>query len=94
MSKSIYRKLKDYIKKIECGSISIFGTLYDSSNIYSYKDEEGNYKTYNCCGTRSKGEMEFLLDYYVIGIYPAYEIVKDKIIVKLVVCLQKEKEYD
>ena len=90
MSESIYRKLKDYIQQNENGTTSIFGTLYDSRNIYYYQDNEENWLEYNCCGSYSKGEMEHLLNYYVVGIHPLYEIVKDKIIVKLGITL-KEK---
>lgn len=90
MSKIIYRKLKDYIQETDSGTTSIFGTLHDSRNIYYYEDENGEWKEYNCCGSYCKGEMEHLLDYYVVGIYPRYEIIKDKIVVKLGIVLKKE----
>ena len=87
---SIYRKLKDYIHKNGNSTTSIFGTLHDSRNVYSY-EVEGNWQEYNCHGSYFKGEMEHLLDYYVIGIHPFYEIVNDKIVVKLYIVLKKEK---
>ena len=95
---SIYRKLKSYIYKDpgdedHCASTtSIFGTLHDSRNVYFYKDEEDEeWKEYNCKGTWFHGEMEHLLNYYVVGIWPRYEIINDRIVLTLGISLKKEK---
>lgn len=94
---NIYRKLKHYMYEDpgddeHCGSTtSIFGTLRESRNIYNYQDPETNeYVDWSCKGFYYH-EKEFLLDYYVIGIFPIYEIVNNTIVAKLKICLSKEK---
>lgn len=84
----IYRKLKDYISEKGNCITSIFGTLMDSKNEFHY-EKDGEWKTFNCVGSYY-GNYDFLLDYYVAGIYPAFKIVDDRIVVYLSITLYKE----
>ena len=75
MKKSIYRKFKDYIEKNNNGSTSIFGTIGDNNLILRFFDENtqkfvnwSSYGSYNY-------EKDFLLEYYVVGIFPYWELV-------------------
>lgn len=86
----IYRKLKDYIDKTENGSTSIFGDLMSTDCCYSYKDEKGTWRDLFGTGYYDS-DMDFLLNYYVVGMFPKYKIEQDKIIPYLKVILYKEK---
>ena len=83
----IYRKLKDYIHTehdIVTTTSIIFGDLMSRDCEYYYDG-----KTYRPSGVYG-GEYDFLLEYYVAGIRPAYKIEKDKIIPYLRITLRKE----
>ena len=87
----IYRKLKDYIYKSKSeyvnSTTSIFGTL-DSDNIeFCYKDENGIWTSYTPDGKYLQHDHDFLLEKYVRGIVPTYEIISNKIVPKLRVTL-------
>lgn len=90
--KTIYRKLKDYIYKGDGYSTSIFGNLMSSDCIYNYENpnKKGEYVEWRYFGLYGR-EMDFLLDYYVIGIHPIYNIVKNEIKPMLHISLSKEK---
>ena len=92
MSKSIYRKLKDYIYKGDGYSTSIFGNLMSSDCIYNYENpnKKGDYIEWRYFGLYGR-EMDFLLDYYVIGIHPIYNIIQNEIKPMLHISLSKEK---
>lgn len=90
MSKSIYRKLKDYIAKTESGSTLIFGDLMSRDCCYCYEDKNGEWQDWFGVGFYGH-EMDYLLNYYVVGIHPKYKIEKDKIIPYLHIILYKEK---
>ena len=92
MSKSIYRKLKDYIYRGDGYSTSIFGNLMSSDCVYSFENpkKESDYIEWSCIGIYGH-EMDFLLDYYVIGLRAGYKIIKDTIKPVLYVFLDKEK---
>ena len=90
--KSIYRKLKDYIRKENHGTTSIFGTLYDNDCVYVYEDEETKeWKEWSCSGGYNH-QKDFLLNYYVVSIFPTYVIKENRIIPKLQINLRKGKE--
>jgi len=87
----IYRKLKDYIyeykSKYITSIMSIFGTL-DSNDIeFCYKDENGVWIDYTPNGRYLTHDHDFLLEKYVRGISPTYEIIGNQIIPKLRVTL-------
>lgn len=85
----IYRKLKNYIHtehNIITTTKVIFGNLMSMDCEYYYDG-----KIYRPSGVYS-GEYDFLLEYYVAGIRPAYKIEDDKIIPYLSVTLRKEVE--
>ena len=46
MSKSIYRKLKDYIQKTERGTTLIFGDLMSRDCCYCFENEKGEWQEY------------------------------------------------
>ena len=89
MPKSIFRKLRDYIKTENKYGIttttSIFGTLTDNDCVFSYDNTK--YQFNGCVDSK---EYEFLLDYYVVGIFSNYEIKDNKIKPYLLVCLRKD----
>lgn len=88
----IYRKLKDYIYEEHDGCTviySIFGSLYDFSVHYEFRNKEGNIYTYTPVRTMDDS-MNFLLEYYVMSINPQYEIINNKIIPYLRVHLEEE----
>lgn len=87
---SIYRKLKDYINKTESGSTLIFGDLMSRDCCYCFKDEKGEWHEWFGVGIYWH-EMDYLLNYYVVGIHPKYKIEKDRIIPYLHITLYKEK---
>ena len=91
MKKTIYRKLKDYIYEGESGCTIIFGDLMDSNCVFNYEDtkKEGHYIDYRCVGLYYR-DMDFLLNYYVIGIHARYRIERDTIKPYLYVVLSKE----
>ena len=73
--KTIYKKLKDYISKDTYATTSIFGTLTDRSCRFVYEDLKGNSKTYRpTTPTAYNGEMDFLLNQYVVAVFPQWEI--------------------
>lgn len=86
MKKKIYRKLKDYICEEGITTTTIFGSL-DSNDCKYYFDDKV-YSPKKCYG----GDYDFLLEYYVMGISPKYEIVDNRIVPYLLVTLQKEVE--
>jgi len=90
----IYRKLKDYIYEehdICTTRMSVFGTLDDPSVHYEFTDKKG--KTYTYIPSRATDDsINFLLEYYVMGIFPQYEIKHDKIILYLRVYLKEVLE--
>lgn len=88
---TIYRKLKDYMYEDDNSIRSIFGTLMSSNCVYNYKDSNGNYIDWSCRGIYNK-DKDFLLDYYVVGIWPCYKIKDDKIIAFNVITLKSEEE--
>ena len=90
MNKSIYRKLKDYISKTESGTTLIFGDLMSRDCCYCYEDKNGKWHDWFGAGIYG-GEMDFLLNYYVVGISPKYKMEQDKIVPYLKVILYKEK---
>lgn len=90
MSKSIYRKLKDYIQKTESGKAIIFGDLMSSDCCYHFEDKNGKWHEWRGVGVYG-GEMDFLYDYYVAGIFATYKIEKDTIVPYLQITLCKEK---
>lgn len=83
----IYRKLKDYIHT-EHDDITttkvIFGDLTSTDCEFYYDG-----KTYRPSGIYY-GAMDFLLEYYVVGIRPTYRIENDRIDVYLRITLRKE----
>ena len=92
MSESIFRKLRDYIKTEKKYGIttttSIFGTLRDKDCRFQYTDKNGTH-AYIPNGMYDNS-MDFLLEYYVVGIFPNYEIKENKIKPYLLVGLKKE----
>lgn len=86
--KTIYRKLRDYISEEGSVTTYIFATLTDVDNEFYYDG-----KIYRPKG-RYRKEYDFLLDYYVCGIAPKYEIVCDKIIPYLTITLCREVSED
>lgn len=88
--KTIYRKLKDYIAKTESGSTFIFGDLMSRDCCYCYKDKNGEWHDWFGVGIYGH-EMDFLLNYYVVGISAKYKIERDKIVTYLQIILYKEK---
>ena len=88
---SIYRKLKDYVQETSYGYTSIFGTIMDRSCIYSFEDENGECREFNCKGVYGH-EYDFLYEYYVRGIVPIYKIEDDKIVPYLRITLGKDDE--
>ena len=90
--KSIYRKLKDYICEENNSITSIFGTFYNNDCIYCYIEKKSNeWVDWSCNGSYNH-EKDFLLDYYVVGIFPTYVIKQNHIIPKLQITLKKDKE--
>ena len=93
---SIYRKLKDYIQHKEgdenhCSSTTlIFGDLMSRECCFDYEDDNGEWREWFGVGIYGH-EMDYLLNYYVVGIHPKYKIEKDKIIPFLHITLYKEK---
>ncbi len=96
MPKSIFRKLKDYIQVEEKQGLttttSIFGTLRDTDCRFRYTDKNGT-NTYIPNGMYDSS-MDFLLEYYVVGIFPNYELKDNKIKPYLLVCLRKDIEVE
>ena len=94
MPNSIFRKLKDYIqvetKQGLTTTTSIFGTLRDTDCRFKYTDENG-VNTYIPNRTYDKSK-DFLLEYYVVGIFPDFELKEDRIEPYLLVCLRKDIE--
>ena len=91
MPKSIFRKLKDYIyteHNIVTTTTSIFGTLRDRDCHFRYTDENGT-NTYIPSGIYDNS-MDFLLEYYVVGIFPDWELKENKIKPFLLVILRKD----
>ena len=86
----IYRKLKDYIHTEYDNNITttklMFGDLMSTDCEFYYDG-----KTYQPSGIYDD-TMDFLLDYYVVGIRPAYRIKYDKINAYLRITLRKEVE--
>ena len=80
----IYKKLREYIEDNGTGRTIIFGDLISTDCEFWYDG-----KTYAPTGAY-RGEYDFLLDYYVMGISPQYKIVDDKIIPYLHITLSKE----
>ena len=90
MGKSIYRKLKDYMQRSEIGTTLIFGSLMSSDCCYCFEDDKGNWHEWFGAGFYDH-EMDYLLNYYVVGIHAKYKIERDKIIPFLHITLYKEK---
>lgn len=88
--KIIYRKLKDYIQKNDIGSTLIFGNLMSRDCCYVYEDDKGEWHEWFGMGVYGH-QMDFLLNYYVVGIFPKYKIEKDTIVPYLKIVLYKEK---
>ena len=92
MPESIFRKLRDYIKTENKYGITtttlIFGDLMSTDCEFYYDGQ-----TYQPSGVYD-GSMDFLLEYYVVGIRPAYRIEYDKINAYLRITLRKEVEED
>ena len=95
----IYRKLKTYIKETEKGITCIFGDLMSIDVKYVYNQRivkkdflhtEIEEDSYMCNGIYNN-DHDFLLEYYVVGIFPEYKIDNSKIIPYLKVALLKEK---
>lgn len=93
MSKeTFYKKLKDYIYVGEHSTTSIFGTLHDKHCIYLFKNSNGEQTYYNSTGNYNH-DMDFLVDYYVIGINSCFKIDDHNTIqTYLLITLSKEKE--
>jgi hypothetical protein len=89
--KNIYRKLKDYICKDDNVITSVFGNLDDPTCLFTYLDEKGNVIEYSRVYQNSS-KYQFLLDYYVAGIWPKYKIIDDKIKPYLKIYLKKRIE--
>ena len=83
----ISRKLKNYISEEERSIFSIFGNLMSRDCEYHYNKGD-EWLVYKPQGTYS-GEYDFLLEYYVVGIFPMYRIKDDKIEPYLKICLNK-----
>ena len=90
MSKSIYRKLKDYINEEDGCITHIFGDLMSRECRFDYPDDKGEWHEWFGAGVYGH-EMDFLLDYYVVGVNPKYKIERDKIVPFLQVVLCKDK---
>ena len=84
MPKSIFRKLKDYIQVEDTGCTMIFGNLRSTDCAYAY---DGKVYMPNGIYDNSK---EFLLDYYVVGIFPKYKVEDNQIKPFLYVVLRKD----
>lgn len=87
---SIYRKLKDYISIRENGRTLIFGDLMSRDCCYCFEDEKGEWHEWFGAGIYGH-EMDYLLNYYVVGIHPKYKIEINTIISYLQIILYKEK---
>ena len=88
---SIYRKLKDYIQKTGNSTTLIFGDLMSRDCCYCFEDEKDEWHEWFGCGVYG-GNMDFLLNYYVVGIHPKYKIEKDRIVPYLHISLKKEEK--
>ena len=92
--KPIHRKLKDYIHHEEGGSnrcsstTVLFGSLMSRDCCFGYEDEEGEWHRWFGQGNY-RGEKDFLLEYYVVGITADYRIEDDRIVPYLYICLRK-----
>lgn len=89
--RTVARKLKEYICEDGSSIFSIFGTLMSPDCLFVYKDENDEWKEYRP-GHSYSGEYDFLLEYYVMGISPKYEIINDKIVPYLYITLVKNLE--
>ena len=78
-TKTIYRKLKDYIKHEDGCITHIFGDFMSRECRFDYEDKNGKWQEWFGVGVYGH-EMDFLLDYYVAGVNPKYKIERDKII--------------
>jgi len=90
MKKTIYRKLKDYIYVGEYCTTTIFGSLLSTNVEWCWEDDNNVWHEWSCSGVYSK-EMDFLLEYYVVGIHPYYKIQNDCIKPYLRITLSKRK---
>ena len=86
----MFRKLKDY--QIDLDDRTRLEIIPFRECEFKYQTEDG-YKSCVITGF-NYGQFDFLLEYYVKGILPAYKIVKDKIIPYLIVTLDKEINND
>ena len=84
----IYRKLKDYVCEEKSSIFSIFGNLMSRDCEYHYNKGD-EWLTYIPSGTYY-GEYDFLLEYYVVGIFPMYRIKDNRIEPYLKICLSKD----
>ena len=97
MKLPINRKLKDYIYHQEGDSEHcscthlLFGDLMSRDCCYNYQDSNGEWHDWFGAGIYG-GEMDFLLDYYVVGIHPSYKIENNRIVPYLNICLRKENK--
>ena len=87
----IYRKLRDYIYDDSNFRTSIFGDIMSDWCIFVYKEND-EWKEWTCRGIYC-GEKDFLLDYYVRGIFPVYKIEQqERIVPYLRIILGKDNE--
>ena len=95
--KYIYRKLKDYIYEGEDNGVEyttvIFGNLTSSNCIFSYENpnKKGEWVEHEPNGVNLHN-VDFLLNYYVVGISPSYKIIKHTIKPMLHITLRKDIE--
>ena len=85
-----FRKLKEY-DNLGKNNITILN-LMDMRCEFRYKNYQTNeWQSYIPSGTY-RGEYDFLLEYYVVGIFPMYKIENNKIIPYMRITLRKEVE--
>lgn len=84
----IYRKLKDYIHVNDSNVTHIFGTLNSTNCVWQYQTDTG-YKSYQSTGV-DYGQYDFLLEYYVMGMFPSFVIEGNSIMPILIITLDKE----